>query len=195
MGIQEIRSKLGMIHVYTGDGKGKTSMALGVALRAAGHNLNVYIIQFLKGGGYCGEYLIMDKLPSVYVKQFGQKCPWSKKKIEGNFDCGSCRFCFSVYNDDKKRCQEALEHATKILKDGRYDVVVLDEINVALSKKMIKTADVLAALKNKAKNVEVILAGRKAPKALLNVADYVTLVRSKKHPFYKGKNGRVGIEC
>lgn len=195
MTIEDIRNRLGLIHVYTGDGKGKTSMALGVALRASGHDLSVYIIQFLKGGGYAGEYLVMDKLPNFYVKQFGQKCPWSEKKKSGDLDCGSCRFCFSVFEEDKKRAEQALDHAERILKGGRYDIVVLDEINVAMSKKMIPVKRVVDMIKNKSKNVEVILTGRNVPKSIAEIADYMTVVTSKKHPFSKGMTARTGIEA
>ncbi len=195
MSIQDIRKKLGLIHVYTGTGKGKTSMSLGVALRASGHNLSVYIIQFLKGGGYAGEYLVMDKLPNFYVKQFGQKCPWSEKKKSGDLDCGSCRFCFSVFEEDKKRSEKALEHAERVLKAGKYNIVILDEINVAMSKNMVSVKKVLDILKNKSPNIEVILTGRDAPKSIIDIANYVTEVKSKKHPFSKGKKARIGIEA
>ena len=171
--------KKGLVQVYTGNGKGKTSAAFGLALRAIGRGLKVYIIQFIKGGFDYGELYIIDKLPNLKLKAFGQgkfvtQFPPSKKDVE--------------------IAKEALELAKKIVKSGEYDVVILDEINVAMSLRLIKTEEVVNMIKEKPKNVELVLTGRYAPKEIIDIADLVTEMKEIKHPFQKGIPPRRGIE-
>jgi len=171
--------KEGLVQVYTGNGKGKTSAAFGLALRAIGRGLKVYIIQFIKGGFDYGELYVVDKLPNLKLKAFGQgkfvtQFPPSKKDIE--------------------IAKEALELAKKIVKSGEYDVVILDEINVAMSLRLIKIEEVVNMIKEKPKNVELVLTGRYAPKEIIDIADLVTEMKEIKHPFQKGIPPRKGIE-
>jgi len=171
--------KEGLVQVYTGNGKGKTSAAFGLALRAIGRGLKVYIIQFIKGGFDYGELYIIDKLPNLKLKAFGQgkfvtQFPPSKKDVE--------------------IAKEALELAKKIVKSGEYDIVILDEVNVAISLRLIKTEEVINLIKEKPEHVELVLTGRYAPKEIIDIADLVTEMKEIKHPFQKGIPPRKGIE-
>ena len=171
--------KKGLVQVYTGDGKGKTSAAFGLALRAIGRGLNVYIIQFIKGGFDYGELYIIDKLPNLKLKAFGQG------KFVTQLPPGE---------KDIKIAKEAFNLAKKIIMSGEYDIVILDEINVALSLRLIKTEDVVNLIKEKPEHVELVLTGRYAPKEIIEAADLVTEMREIKHPFQKGVPPRKGIE-
>lgn len=169
----------GFIHLYTGDGKGKTSAAFGLALRALGRGLKVYIIQFIKGGFDYGELYVVEALPNLELKAFGQgkfvtETPPSSKDLE--------------------KAKEAFEHAKQVVASGEYDVVILDEINVAIHLKLVKLVEVEKLLKNKPKHVEMVLTGRYAPKELVEKADLVTEMKEIKHPYMKGVKPRKGIE-
>ena len=169
----------GLVQVYTGDGKGKTSAAFGLALRAIGRGLKVYVIQFIKGGFDYGELHIADKLPNFKLAAFGR----------GKFITD-----VSTSGEDARLAQEALKLAIKIVKEGEYDIVILDEVNVALSLKLVRTNDVLKLIETKPKHVELVLTGRNAPAKLVEVADLVTEMREVKHPYAKGVQPRKGIE-
>ena len=184
----------GMVQVYTGDGKGKTTASLGLAMRALGHGFDVCMIQFLKGGSYLGELESAKKFKNFKLKQFGTDCPWAEQLKEGKKMCGSCRYCFSILSDDKKLSAQALESAKEAVSSGKNDIVILDEINVAMSQGVINVDDVIKMLKNKSKETEVILTGRNAPKEIIDFADLVTEMRLIKHPMMKGHPSRLGIE-
>lgn len=188
------KSKLGLVHVYTGDGKGKTTAALGVAFRAAGHGFSVLIIQFLKGGSHTGEISAVKKFPNMKIRQFGRKCPYSDKMRKGLIDCGNCRDCFKTGRDEITKAQKALRFAREASKSGNYDIVVLDEVNVALAIGWIKARDVLNLVKKKHKNTELILTGRTVPKSIIKAADMVTEMKEVKHPMKRGIFVRRGIE-
>jgi len=173
------RLEKGLVQVYTGDGKGKTSAAFGLALRAIGRGLKVYVIQFIKGGFDYGELHVVDKLADMKLEAFGR----------GKFITE-----VSPSGEDAKLAQKALKLATKVVKEGEYDIVILDEANVALNMKLIKIDDVLKLIKTKPKHVELILTGRNAPPKLIEVADLVTEMREVKHPYMKGVQPRKGIE-
>jgi len=186
----------GRVHVYTGNGKGKTTAALGLALRAIGHNLSVCMVQFLKGGSYFGEVITAKKLQNFNIVQFGEDCPWTKDVEKSIFRCGGCRYCFSIHGDDKKRALDALKFSEEIVKSNKYDVVILDEINMAVSKKLIDVKSVLNLIKNKNPDVELILTGRNAPKRVITAADLVTEMIDVKHPIKVSNTlvGRIGID-
>jgi len=169
----------GLVQVYTGNGKGKTSAAFGLALRAIGRGLKVYIIQFIKGGFDYGELYIVDKLPSLKLKAFGRG-KFVTEKPAGK--------------EDVKLAEEALALAEDVVKSGEYDMVILDEINVALNLKLINIEKVLELVKNKPKHVELILTGRYAPHEIIEAADLVTEMKEVKHPYNKGFSARKGIE-
>jgi cob(I)alamin adenosyltransferase len=206
--------KKGQVQVYTGDGKGKTTASLGLALRAIGQGYSVFMIQFLKGGAYTGEYIsAKNYLPNIEIMQFGRPCIKQQKqlKISGfdaeknqdkkifdfireDIECGSCRYCF--LNDDIQRdyVEEAFKKALDIVMSGNYQVVILDEINVAMFLKFLNTELVLNMIANKPDNVELILTGRNVPEEIIHVADLVTEMKMHKHYFNKNLPARRGIE-
>jgi len=169
----------GIVQVYTGNGKGKSTAAFGLALRAIGRGLKVYIIQFIKGGFDYGELYIVDKLPNLTLKAFGRGKFVTEKPPE---------------KVDVQFAEEALALAEKIVKSGEYDIVILDEVNVALNLKLIKTGRVVELIKAKPKHVELVLTGRYAPNEIIELADLVTEMREVKHPYNKGFEARKGIE-
>jgi cob(I)alamin adenosyltransferase len=169
----------GLVEVYTGNGKGKTSAAFGLALRAVGRGLKVFMIQFIKGGFDYGELYVVDKLLNLTLKAFGQG-KFVTEKPPGK--------------EDIALAGQALALAEETIKGGRYDVVILDEVNVALSLKLISLEKVLRLIKEKPKHVELVLTGRDAPEEIIEAADLVTEMREIKHPYKKGLPARKGIE-
>jgi cob(I)alamin adenosyltransferase len=169
----------GLVEIYTGNGKGKTSAAFGLALRAVGRGLKVYIIQFIKGGFDYGELYVLDKLPNLTLKAFGRG-----KFITAN----------PPDQDDLKLAKRAFQLARQIVRDGEHDIVILDEINVALSLKLLDLKEVLELMKDKPSHVELVLTGRHAPDQIIEAADLVTEMKEVKHPFNKGIPARKGIE-
>ncbi len=173
------RLEKGLVQVYTGDGKGKTSAAFGLALRAVGRGLKVYVIQFIKGGFDYGELYVVERLPNFRLKAFGRG-----------------KFVTDVppTTDDVKLAKEAFELAREVVGSGEYDVVVLDEINVALHLKLIGINEVVDLIRRKPKHVELVLTGRYVPLEIVELADLVTEMREVKHPYIKGVPPRKGIE-
>jgi cob(I)alamin adenosyltransferase len=169
----------GLVQVYTGNGKGKTSAAFGLALRAMGRGLKVYVVQFIKGGFDYGELYVVDKLPNLKLKAFGRGRFVTEKPPN---------------KEDVKLSEEALALAEQVVKNGEYDIIILDEINVVLNLKLISLEKVLELIKNKPKHVELILTGRYAPSEIIETADLVTEMKEVKHPFNKGYKAREGIE-
>lgn len=169
----------GLIQVYTGDGKGKTTAALGLALRAAGHGFKVHIVQFMKGWPRYGELVSVEKLPNVTIRQFGRPEFVNRENPEP---------------EDIRQAQEALEHTHEAMLSGEYDILVLDEVNVALDFGLIELSDVLSLLEQKPEKMELVLTGRNAHPALVKRADLVTEMLDIKHPYYEGVKGRRGIE-
>ena len=185
------KENLGLVHVYTGDGKGKTSASLGLALRAIGNNLRVHMIQFLKSG-FTGELYSAKKL-GFEIEQFGVDALKEKQRHLQEFADKTGRFVFQPDIKEKAAAMGGWEHAKKIIKSGQYDVVILDEINCVLEKGLIPLNEVLEILKNHGR-VELVLTGRDAPKELIEAADYVSVVNRIKHPWQKGIVARKGIE-
>jgi len=169
----------GLVQVYTGDGKGKTSAAFGLALRAIGRGLKVYIIQFIKGGFDYGELYVVNELPNLTLRAFGRGRFVTAKPPEA---------------EDVKYAQEAFQLAKEIVLGGKYNLVILDEINVALDLKLIRLEEVLKMMKSKPRKVELILTGRHAPNEIVEAADLVTEMKEVKHPFSRGFQARKGIE-
>ncbi len=201
-----MKDNLGLVHVYTGNGKGKTSAALGLALRAVGQELRVGIIQFMKGGEYTGE-LIASKnyIPNLEFQQFGKKCMKEKKQMKlgsAKFDhiredikCGECRDCFENDESQERFAQRAFKHAQKLASKDNFDLLILDEITVAETLGFIKQENILALIENKNPKLELVLTGRGAKKKIIDMADYVTSMDEIKHPFkIKKLTGRRGIE-
>lgn len=172
------RLEKGLVQVYTGNGKGKTTAAFGLALRAVGRGLKVYVIQFIKGGFEYGELYVVDNLPGLTLKAFGR----------GKFITGEPK------KGDIEQAQEALKLAKQVISSGKCDLVILDEVNVALDLKLIGLDEVLRLIREKPVHMELVLTGRNAPDETLQVADLVTEMREVKHPYSKGVPARKGIE-
>ena len=170
----------GLIQVYTGNGKGKTTAALGLALRAVGHGLKVLIIQFMKGNINYGELESAKKLsPYLTIKQMGRETFVSKTDPDPI---------------DIKLAQEGFSLAKKEIENGEYDIVILDEINVAIDYGLIPLSDLLDVLDTKPVGVELLLTGRNAKPEILERADLVTEMVDRKHYYKKGIPARHGIE-
>jgi cob(I)alamin adenosyltransferase len=169
----------GLVQVYTGNGKGKTSAGFGLALRAIGRGLKVYVIQFIKGGFDYGELYIVDKLPNLTLKAFGRGRFVTEKPPE---------------KEDVELAQEALALAEEVVKSGEYDIVILDEVNVALNLKLIRIEKVLELIKSKPEHVELVLTGRYASDEIIKAADLVTEMKEVKHPYKGVYQARKGIE-
>jgi cob(I)alamin adenosyltransferase len=169
----------GLIQVYTGGGKGKTTAAIGLALRAAGHGLLVHIIQFMKGWPHYGELIALQHQPCITLVQFGRP-----------------EFVDPDHPDpvDIQRAHDAWEYSLDVLLHGDYDLVVLDEINVALDYGLVSLKQVLALLDAKPAHVELVLTGRGAHPQVVERANLVTEMRELKHPYAAGVGAREGIE-
>ncbi|GFP19428.1 cob(I)alamin adenosyltransferase [Candidatus Hakubella thermalkaliphila] len=175
----------GLIQVYTGSGKGKTTAALGLALRAVGRGYKVMFIQFIKQDRYeTGEVKAAEML-SPYLKfaRFGQypTALDESGSLLPDMDIG-------------ESVREALQFARKVIREGEYDLVVLDEINVALDRRLITLDEVIGLIKEKPDFMELVLTGRNAHPKIVEMADLVTEMREVKHPFNKGIRARRGIE-
>lgn len=169
----------GCIQVYTGNGKGKTTASLGLALRAVGRGLKVCIFQFIKGGGRYGEHLAAEKLaPLLTIIQTGRPGWVNTKDI----------------TEDRRVAQEAFIQAEELLTSGEYDLFVCDEINGAVGFGLIDVEQVLELISHKPEKVELILTGRNAHELVIEAADLVTEMREIKHYYKAGVPARIGIE-
>ena len=167
----------GYIHVYTGNGKGKTTAALGLALRAAAAGKKVFIGQFVKGMHY-SELDLIPQLPGITLKQYGRGCFITREPTPADYDAAAKGFA----------------EIRAILISGEYDVVILDEANIALHYGLIAFDALKEALLQRAEHVEVVITGRYAPQELVDLADLVTEMKEIKHYYQKGIEARVGIE-
>jgi len=179
----------GLVQVYTGDGKGKSTAAWGQALRAVGQGLRVCFIMFLKGEADTGEMRAAMRLaPELTVRHFGA----SRAELAAR---GAGRWWEAGYTDDDRRLvREGFEFARAAVTGGEYDLVVLDEANVAMDAGLLEVREVLALLDERPRHVEVVLTGRAAPAPMLEAADLVTEMCEIKHPFREGHSARRGIE-
>ncbi len=172
---------MGYIHIYCGDGKGKTSAALGLAVRAAGRGKKVLIVRFLKNEN-SGEVPALRKIPGITVTPCDRE------------------FGFVFRMNEEKRAEAAsyyrqmFEQACREAEEGEYDILILDEIMAACNYEMVPEADLTAFLKDRPQRLEVVLTGREPSGRLLDLADYVSEIRMRKHPFERGIPAREGIE-
>ncbi len=169
----------GLVQIFTGNGKGKTTAALGAILRAAGHGLRILIVFFMKGDYSYGEYSTLARLPNVDFTSFGFRHLTDPANIKP---------------EEIEQARLALAAAREGVLSGNYDLVVLDEVNVALNFKLLELEDVIQLIKDKPYHVELILTGRYANARLIEMADLVTEMVKVKHPFDKGIKARKGIE-
>jgi len=168
----------GYIHIYTGDGKGKTTAAIGLAIRAAGYGMKTYIGQFMKGQHY-GELAALRDHPCITIEQYGDvECVHREEITQKHID----------------QAQLGLKQARKAMHSHQYDIIILDEINVAIWFDLITVEDVLELLNERPENIEFILTGRRSPKELMEIADLVSEVKEIKHYYTQGVKARTGIE-
>ena len=175
-------SKNGLTIVYTGKGKGKTTAALGIALRATGYKKKICMIQFIKGSWHYGE---ME----------------SSKLLEPEFEMVAIGKGFVGIIDDKspkedhqKVAKEAIKISNEKIQSGKYYIIILDEINYAVNLNLISLEDVLELIKSKPENVDLVLTGNYAKEEVIEAADLVTEMREIKHPFQKGIKAKEGID-
>lgn len=172
-------SDKGLVIVFTGNGKGKTTAALGMAMRAAGHGLKVLVLQFIKGSWAYGELQSFARIGEVVLKPLGTGFTWKKDSLE----------------EDRKLAADGWEEAVSEISRGYYDIIVLDELNVVLSYDLLPLAPVIQALKDKPPALHVVVTGRDAPEELIGIADLVTEMRQVKHPYHdQGVKAQKGVE-
>jgi cob(I)alamin adenosyltransferase len=167
----------GYIHLYTGNGKGKTTAALGLAIRAVGAGKSVFIAQFVKGMRY-SEIEALSRFPEMVLKQYGLDCFIINEPTQHDIDLA----------------QMGLADVTTLMAQHTFEVLILDEICIALHYNLLRTDQVLALLKTKPMHTEIILTGRYAPDALYEIADLVTEMTEVKHYYKRGIKARKGIE-
>lgn len=168
----------GYIQLYTGNGKGKTTAALGLAMRAAGAGKKVFIAQFVKGMHYAELDLIRKYLPMIEIRQYGRRCFINKMPEQEDIDAA----------------QAGLNEVLQIVPSRKYDLIILDEANIALYYKLFTPEALLGILKSKPYETEIVITGRYAPDALMEIADLVTEMREVKHYYQSGVEAREGIE-
>jgi len=175
-------SESGLIIVYTGKGKGKTTAALGIALRAAGHNKKICMIQFIKGSWHYGEMI-------------------SSKRLDPEFEMIAIGKGFVGIIDDKtpkeeheKIANEAIKISANKIQSGNYDIVILDEVNYAINLGLVKMKDILNLIKSKPPALDLVLTGNYAKDEIIELADLVTEMKEIKHPFQQGKKAKKGID-
>ncbi len=167
-----------MIHIYTGNGKGKTTAALGLSLRAAGAGLKVYIAQFVKGMVYNEAALIASRLPEIELELFGRDC-----FIE-----------HTPEQADIEAAQAGFTTVKKVVASGKFDMVILDELNIALYYRLLPLQEIVEWLNNFPDRPELIITGRYAPPEIIEKAHLVTEMKEVKHYYHKGVEARKGIE-
>jgi cob(I)alamin adenosyltransferase len=167
-----------MIHIYTGNGKGKTTAALGLMVRAAGAGQRIFFGQFVKGMAYSEIKLITEQIPQIDHQLFGRNC-FIKRDPEPQ---------------DYEAAQNGLETVKELIQSGKYDLIVLDELNIALHYQLVKLQEVLSLLDKLPKETELVITGRYAPPELMEKADLTTEMKEVRHYYQKDVKARKGIE-
>jgi cob(I)alamin adenosyltransferase len=166
-----------MIQVYTGDGKGKTTAAIGLAVRAAGAGMRIFIAQFVKGRQY-SELSVLGRIPQITLCQFGRRC----------FIRHTPRAI------DIRLAQEGFAAVEEAVRSRRFRMIILDELTIALHYRLLPLAQVMDLLKNIPAKVEVVITGRNCPAAIIRIAHLVSHIKEVKHPYQRGVRARRGIE-
>ncbi|RJO62504.1 MAG: cob(I)alamin adenolsyltransferase [Dehalococcoidia bacterium] len=170
----------GLVTIFTGDGKGKTTAAIGTAVRAAGYGLRVYIVFFLKGKMFSqGEALSLERFPNIKTVSFGANS-WIKKG--------------AVNAQARTQAAKALKAASKAMDSGDYDLVIMDEVNGAVDFGLIPLEDVIEVVTARPESVDLLLTGRHADARIIQMADVVTEMVNVKHAFERGVKAREGID-
>jgi len=168
----------GFVQVYTGNGKGKTTAAFGLALRAVGAGLRVFIAQFVKSSKYSELNTVERLADGITLRQYGRGDFLNRKPDE----------------EDVKVARDGLKEVQQMMLSGQYDIVILDEANIAVHYHLFSVEDLLAFIESRPENVEVVLTGRHADPRIIEAADLATEMREIKHYFHQGVEARVGIE-
>ena len=168
----------GFVHIYTGNGKGKTTASIGLAIRSFGTGKRVFIAQFAKSGESAEIKTIRERLPEIIVKQYGLDHFIKGEPSQEDIDVAS----------------KGLAEVREVIASGEYDLIILDEINIALYYHLFKVQDVKEIILNRPSNMEIVLTGRYADEELIDIADIVTEMKEIKHYYSKGISARKGIE-
>ncbi len=168
----------GLVAVFTGNGKGKTTAALGLLVRAAGHNHRICMIQFIKGSWKCGEQTSVKTLNNVELHTMGKGFTWKSDNID----------------EDIKLARNAWTFAREKINSGRYDLIILDELTYLVKYNMVSEQDIVACLQEKPDFTHVVITGRDASEQLIATADLVTEMNNVKHPYTKGVKAQAGFE-
>ena len=186
-----------MIQIYIGDGKGKTTAALGLAMRSAGHGFKVRIIQFLKGSTYIGELDSAARL-GIEVFQFGRTCAHAAVIKTGFMTCQECGECWvgpeNITELDIKKMRIAWDLALETITQGHHDLLILDEIFHAVNLKLVSLDELMRFLRQAPASIEIVMTGRQAATEVIEMADLVTEMKMIKHPYSQGCKARRGIE-
>jgi len=169
----------GLVQIFTGNGRGKTSAALGAVLRAVGQGLKIYIVHFMKGTYPYGEQKALAQLPDVTIARFGQL-----NFVDPN----------NIKDEEREEAEKALAAGRAAMLSEEYDLVVLDEVNIAASWGLVEMEEVIQLIRDKPERVELILTGRYADSLLIELADLVTEMVEVKHPYKQGIKARRGFE-
>jgi len=184
-----------MIYIFTGDGKGKTTSALGTGLRAIGAGLSVILIRFLKAKGISSEEKSISQLKNFKIKSFGRKgffVPKEELKRHPEFKKYGVRPFEKI---DKELAEKALKEAERAAASKKYNLIILDEINMALYFKLLNKKKVIEFLRKYRESLDIILTGRNCPKGIIKIADLVTEMKEIKHYYQKGIPAKKGIDC
>lgn len=157
----------GLLIVLTGNGKGKTTSALGMALRAAGHSMRTLVLQFIKGAWKYGELEALKRFPEIEIRPLGSGFTWRKESLE----------------EDRRLAAAGWNIAAEAIERGDHEMVILDELNLVLAYGLLPVAEVLETLRRRPAELHVVVTGRSAPQELLDAADLVTEMREIKHPY------------
>lgn len=174
--------KMGLVHIYTGDGKGKTTAAVGLGIRACGRGMKVLMVQFLKSSD-TGELNTIKKLEPDFILKRGFNC----KKFVWNMTTDELE-------EAAKEAKVIFENVKSVVLTDEFDLIILDELLGLLTIGFVNEADIIEMINNKSKEVELVITGRGAPEALIQSADYVSEIKAIKHPYHKGIPSRKGIE-
>ncbi len=173
--------KRGLVHIYTGDGKGKTTAAMGLVVRAAGYEMNICILQFLKGR-QTGEKTVLEKIPGVTYRRANT----------------STKFTIQMSDEEETNLKEEIKTSWLKLKEtvkkGEYDLIILDEIMAVINNGFLPLQEVIELIDKKQEELELVMTGRNAPEELMQLADYVTEMKLVKHPYTRNIPARRGIE-
>ena len=176
---EDVKRRLGLVHVYTGNGKGKTTAAMGLAFRAVGRGLNVIMLQFLKPPKGYGEHMAAEMLPGFTIEPMGSDHMCGREVTK---------------EQDLEDTRRGLARAEEVLTSGEYDLVILDEAINSIRLGLLTPQTLIELLERRAPNTEVVLTGRGVPQEVIDYADLVTEMTLIKHPFDKGIGARKGIE-